>query len=779
MKKYIDTFSKDMRQHIYIWALGFAIVLNLDRILLGQWALLPITDTFDGPFQAAYIFAQNILKYGVISQSPEQVCGFSNLASSVPPVYIALMMVLPLYQSFLFLSLLAAFVAFLGMFLLLHDEFKLDQTASIVGALSFCSIAIPVWLGLSGVGIPLLICCFERIFEITSSFKKRLLSYLYILLYFGTSIFPIISLSLLFFYIFYYIFISNIKKTPRNILTISLIWCLFGLINLPAIMELITYLPTSHRVTWTIMGASQLGKTWGYAAITFMERLLSIKSVMGVMSAPSLLGTFIILFYFISIKSSDKDKLFYFPIFAVLFIEFYAFFLYNSPIFEILIPFLGLFKSANLDRLYYLLLTLFSILIAQASQHIISYNCVFSKNSWHLTVVSFVLYVVFVVAFNHNYYWQFIVQSLSLAIFLLLLYINYIKNNQYSIGNILIISFLFFCLANTLTDKLTIENIYNFQHRNKSPQIELIKHMEGNNLEFFRVVTLKQEGHQSQLLLNGFKCADGYVAVYPLAYKEYWAKVIEPEIKQSPIYTKGFLGSGSKVFLLDDSTAHQPLRRLNFNQNLLRLINVKYIFSGEKILDCEKYGLIEVAEVSRAYINAPKWKKYFRPWEYYVYKNKDFASPAFLTDAVRFFDGKDELLDELGKRDYAYLSTHTFALRGAATILESTGLDLAHSEILDIQLKPDQMTVRLRNRYPVILNLTTNYSRNWICEIDGRKAPIFNTYNAFMSVLVPPDSHLLIIEYHNTLLSYAYWVSIIGFVIINTYVVISLRGLGK
>ena len=33
----------------------------------------------------------------------------------------------------------------------------------------------------------------------------------------------------------------------------------------------------------------------------------------------------------------------------------------------------------------------------------------------------------------------------------------------------------------------------------------------------------------------------------------------------------------------------KPITELSFNPDLLRLINVKYIYTDEKILDCEKY----------------------------------------------------------------------------------------------------------------------------------------------------------------------------------------------
>lgn len=772
MKFSIDYHYTHFRQNIFIWALGVAVVLNLDKLILTQWAPTRIVDSFDGPFQSFYIFAKNILRYGFFSQTPYHLCGVSALTFSTPPLFLALMMFLPLYPCYIILSLLSVFVAFSGMFLLLHDDLKLNQSASIVSGLFFCSLDLHVAAGIGIFGLPLLVWCFERIFEINNPFKKKLVSYLYIVLYFSASMLPIFYLPAFIFFVLYFLFLSNIKRTTRNIVTIILIWCLFLLINLPTIVELINCIPTSHRVLFVNPDTS-----WCHGIIYFVKNLFNIDFHSSFMSTPSLLGIFIILFYFSSIKEAYNNKLFYFSISTVLAIECYVFFLSNTPFLKTLSSYVDVYNNFRSQRVALLLPILFSMLIGQASHYLVVYDLFSCKGAWFLTISSFCLYVVFGNYFRLFHLTSFILQAFNLAVLIVLVSFKYIFNKKYSLDKILIVSFLIFSFTTAIHDR-TYWGPYSFRRITTSPHIELIKYLERNNLDQFRVASHDGAG-LTQLLLNGFKCADGYVNVYPASYKEFWIKVIEPEINKSGVYKNYFLGFGGRVTLVDDS-ALRPLRELSFNLDLLRLINVKYLFFSMSILNCEKYGLIEIAEGSETLVNGPDWKlnKYLRPWEYYIYQNKNYCTPAFLTGKVRFFEKKDMLLNELGTHNFKYLSTHTFALTGVSNILKNTKLNLKESEIINIQLKPDEMTVWLRNRYPVILNWTTNYNPNWICEIDGRKVDIFIIYNTFMGVLVPPNSHIIKFKYQNILLWYAYWVCFVGFVIINAYVVISLKRFG-
>lgn len=765
------------------WALGVAVALNIDKIVLGPFAPVRCHDTFDGPFLITRLFAHNLFRYGLISQSPENVCG-ATIFCYPGIVTLPAVMLLPAYLSYLFLSIFLIFIAFLGMFLFLRDEFKVVEKASLIGALFFSSITICLSFGLAIAGMPLLFWCFERIFSKNYFFVKRLSAYLYMLIYFAGSNFGIIALPIFVFYFVYFLLISRIKKTKKNILTIILIWSLFLIMNLPLISELFSHMPASHRSFWQLPP----GMSWLYAAKCFIGSLFDIRMQYFYTTTPTLLGLLIILIYIFSSSRQYRDKYFYFPIISVLVIELVSFFLFQSPLWYALSGRLGFLKSLQFDRFAFLLVMIFSILIGQSSNFLIRQKYPVNKKAWYLSLSAVFLYVVSGIIFRlfpFNYFErlsdivrpvaELVIQLLSLGIFLLLIGIKVARNKKPPIFTALFTAFLFFSLANTLHSRVSF-GTENFRHYFRSPQIEKIKAIERGNIEKFRVADISG-ADQSKLLNNGFRCADGYVNVYPMAYKEFWAKVIEPEIRKSKKSRDYFSDRTSRVYLFYDGPKDQPIEKITFNPDLLRLINVKYIFSSRKVLDCAGYGFIEVAAKTDAYVNAPLWKKYFSEKEFYVYQNKYFAQPVFLTDSFIAFNTKGQLLEELGKKDYFYLVGHTFMLEADAQNLPSAALNAKNAEIKGYDLTPDKIRVWLRNQYPVILNWTTNYNKNWLCEIDGKKTPIFKIYNAFMGIVVPANSHVIEFRYRNVYLNYAYLISFLGFICINIYVIKHLKGI--
>lgn len=754
-----------------------AILLNIDRILLGHYSLVRTGDTLDGPIPWTRVFLNNILNYGIVSQSPENMCGISNHSFGQPPALLPIMFLLPLYLSYLFISLAIIFIGFLGMFLLLHDDFKCSQKASLIGALFFSFItSITPALVLTVPGIPLFIWCFERIFDNTYVFAKRLMMYSYILIYFIASSFVLIAPSILLFYIIFFIFFSKVKKSRKNIFTIVLIWGLFVLLNLPSFAELFSNLPTSQRNNLQF----NMGISWLSAAKNVIADIYS--------NTPSLLGLLIILIYILSSSKSDRNKYFYFPVISIVLIYLLGFLFVSKQFMGTLSSFFSILRSARLERIEYLLDVFISILIGQSCNYLIKKGYFSNRKAWYLSLCAVILYIG--LGLKYKLFdisdaciikilspLMLIIQFLSLAIFMAGIWLT--RGNKNSVFAVLFVSFALFLIAITGHARIFFgpENI---QHFYGSPQIETIKAIEKGNLGNFRVVDLNGS-HQSKLLINGFKCADGFANVYPQTYKEFWEKVIEPEIKGSERYRKELLGTCSFVHLFYSGPKNEPIKELSFNPDLLRLINVKYVFTDESILDCEKYGFIEIAAKSSAYVKNEafnsyfKWGKYFSKREFYVYKNKYYAAPVFLTGNLDTFDNKEQLLDQLGKNDYNYLIKHTFAFKDNVKSILSTNFNTTDSTIERYELTPDEIRVWLNNKYPVILNWTTNYNHNWSCEIDGKNTPIFRIYNSFMGVIVPPGHHVVILSYRNIYLDYAYLILVIGFIAINIHAIRYLK----
>ena len=336
---------------------------------------------------------------------------------------------------------------------------------------------------------------------------------------------------------------------------------------------------------------------------------------------------------------------------------------------------------------------------------------------------------------------------------------------------VLFVPFVFLAGGITLASKFHSMEIQNHYRLFNSGQIDRVKAIEKGNLDDFRVA--KVDGYYpGQLLHNGFKCVDAYVSLYPQSYKEVWSKIIEPDInRRDRPEAHSFIYDGTKVYLFDSSKKRSGIKELSFKNDILKLMNVKYLFSDFRVLNPGRYGMDEIAQRSPIYLGLPKWKKYFSKWEYYVYENREFAPPVFLTDYIDIFDNKEEVLDALGSQKYGYLRRHTLAAKKDLENISATGLSINNSEIIEYKLTPDRIDVTMRNEYPVLINWTRNYNKNWACKIDGTETKIFRIYNSFMGVVVPAGSQKVSFRYRNIYFQYACMISLLGIIIINVLII--------
>ncbi len=767
------------RKNIAKISLAIALAFNLDRIILGPFAPIRVSDAFNITYPFLNVYINNVLKYGLVSQSPEWICGVTN--SPLTPLlnYVVSGLVLPPYINYLLYAIVVEFIAFLGMFLLLQDGFKVNEKASFIVALFFTAIPTHLPEFSTVAGIPLLVWSLDKISDHSYSFKTKVLIYSYIVFYFSSSIFIHMSFVIVPFYFSYFLFVSKNPRGLKNVIILCLIFSLYLLIYLPPLSELYFHSHLGHRSSWH----SSIESSWVEAVKQFVGMVFYINMTDGAAySMPSLLGLLLVVYFIISSEKPDRDRYFYFSIIWMAFILLFAYFIFISPLWAYLKEILGVLKSFSFKRFYYVLMVVYAILIGLTSQRLMERSPKFNKKCWIISGLFVLTYIIsgFVliskgIVFGPEHWTiklnsQLMIQLYSLIVFLILLAIAIVKQKGVSLFTVLFIPFLLFSVLNTIHLRTWWgsggETYYNHFYSN---QIERVKEAEKDNIDNFRVVSVG--GKPEQLLHNGFKCADGYYALYPQTYKEFWAKVIEPVLRQDKGVEDLFLGSGNYVYLFNSLRDD----KLNFNLDLLRLINVKYLFCDSKIKNYEDYGLMEVLTPERGHSEYPVWVKWFEKAKFYVYQNKEFAPQVFLTDSMRVFGTREKLLDELGSKDFDYLKANTFVLKEDVKGAVREDINVKNSEITNYKLTPDWIKVSLKNQYPVILNWTRNYNTNWHCWVDGSEVEIFRIYNSFMGAVIPANSSLVEFRYINDNLTYAYIISILGFVTINVVVVTYLK----
>lgn len=760
--------------NIFKLSLLIAAICNFDKIILLPFSFINIHDGFDIGFLFAPVIAEDVFKYGLVAQTSRYLCGINSSAQQFPFSYTLISFLSAPHISYLIHSFVFIFIGFLGMFLLLRDDFELSDEATFLGALFFVSVPPEMFYTLIS-GIPLLIWALERVFDIDSYFYKKLLAYIYTVFYFFNTSVIFTPFSVIPFYFSYFFFISKAKKNIRNIITFFLLLGLYMIINLPVFVQMFFQSLGSQRISYNLEGKI----SWIVPLRDLISNLFSIDMTRqhGI-TVPSLLGIFIILYWLFSIKLKGINKKTAFILLWIAAIELFSFFIYPSPFWHSFQGHLGFLRTFQFQRLSYILVVPFSILIGIVANFLIDKNKISNNKAWIISLFCIFLYSLLIFKLRPDLKIQLYIQFFILCIFLVLLISKNYRIANFSVSTILLVPFTLFLITNSFCSRIINWDTNNFYHFFNSEQIEEIKKIEKDNLQNFRVAKVGGY-HPGQLLFNGFYCADGYSSVYPQAYKEFWAKVIEPELTQSSLFRDYFLGYGNRVYLYD-SLSSDTIKQLSFNPELLKLINVKYLFSSKKIIQCEKYGLLELIKIKEpSYSSNSKFEKFFKKAEFYVYQNETFAPPVFLTGSIELFDNKNGLLSELGRRKYDYLKEHTFALRQDLENLATDTLNISGSKIINYTLSPDCIFVKLSNQHPLILNWTRNYDTNWVCLIDGKKTKIFRIYNCFMGVILPAGSQSVEFCYRNVYLNYSYIILITGLIFISIFMIWSFSGHSK
>jgi hypothetical protein len=144
-------------------------------------------------------------------------------------------------------------------------------------------------------------------------------------------------------------------------------------------------------------------------------------------------------------------------------------------------------------------------------------------------------------------------------------------------------------------------------------QFEQIRDFIGRPASEYRVGSLGL--HPSIALHNGFYCVDGYLANYPLSYKQAFRRVIAAELGRSPSLKAYYDGWGSRCYLFSADIQNQAgrtflprslegvvVRNLTLDTRVLRGLGGRYVLSAVPIERPERKGLrlLRIFEHSRS-----------------------------------------------------------------------------------------------------------------------------------------------------------------------------------
>jgi len=272
------------------------------------------------------------------------------------------------------------------------------------------------------------------------------------------------------------------------------------------------------------------------------------------------------------------------------------------------------------------------------------------------------------------------------------------------------------------------------------------------NADPFRVATVyHDELHPAYANAYGLETVDGYVALYPLRYKQYWGKVIEPLTSVDQKYYDYFHGWGSRIYLFAPSSGEfDILDEVPFadyyNLDLLALANTKYIISPLP-LSHESLKLVASLPNGSESGNMSLLDRVRRTRGLYIYENELCLPRFFISDGITVFDTGDDLLQAMAEADIGTLRENVFVEQAFWNDMDAGLLGLSNAEI-EIQMdSPDRITLSVETDGRGILVVSNTYSPYWICKVNGVEKEIFPVYHTFMGVLLEESQSNVELEY--------------------------------
>jgi hypothetical protein len=269
----------------------------------------------------------------------------------------------------------------------------------------------------------------------------------------------------------------------------------------------------------------------------------------------------------------------------------------------------------------------------------------------------------------------------------------------------------------------------------------------------------------------GFETVDGYVSMYPKRYKEYWLRVLAAQ--QGNERHREFLGSNSMIYLYGNPTDRGPVCadggntcpvefENDYDLELLSLANVRYFISARRLKSphlsllpsATREALIKqqdlrlrqrlTIKLAGGYVGSPL----------YIYENKMMLPRYFLTEDVKLFAAKDELLLALSEANVTDLRRTAFIRRDDAekanladVLAKPQAAGIGPVTVKIVYHERDEIILQIETDHPHVLVAANSYSPFWKADLDGRALTVFPVYNAFQGVLVPKGSYRIRLRY--------------------------------
>jgi len=290
---------------------------------------------------------------------------------------------------------------------------------------------------------------------------------------------------------------------------------------------------------------------------------------------------------------------------------------------------------------------------------------------------------------------------------------------KYSSNLKIILISIIFGVAIIQSIKIKIQTLFNYAPYKTLYEIPDLKELSEKDKSIYRVATVTGGGvRPAYAYAYGLETVDGYMALYPQSYYDFWGKVISKIITNDREKYEDYISMGSRIYLYGPKD-YDNLDIIEFEKyydlNLLSLANVKYIIS-RKPLEGNKLVLLQ----SQYREEIKDWKqltntqkvfyflkgRYFGP-SLYIYENKNVLPRFFILKEGKIVNGD--------------------------VIVEQYSPDLIK---LSVTLNDDSQLIASINYYPF-----------WHVSVDGKQREVYKYLDTFMTINVYKNEHSITFKY--------------------------------
>lgn len=725
-----------------------ALAFCLDTTILGPLSLVRVHDTFDGTYLHQFARGRELLEYGLHSWNPlyaggspafaDQLSayGFINLLSQFLPIW--------LINAALRLLLITA--AGWGTFRLLRERLETSVLAGALGACVFMFSAQYLVVGrVFEYVFPMFFVWSLDLFNATLPLRRRALCLAGMLLFYGLS-FVVITLPC--FSVAHLGLVLGLGprvRTRAHIAGVFALWTGYVLVFVPAMASLLGYIPYAQRDYTPAVYIN----FWDAAEhfLRFLgQSLINPAMLLVSLGLPAMLRK----------RFTALALAFIIPpaLISTLFLGRFSDWLQHS--------FLAKMDLSNAD---FLVPLGYALALALALDALLRGG---RKCWWALAAASAALAALYAV--NEASGEEVLVNVAFLAAGLSLVRLC---GHDARTRSRLAASGLALALAAAAMVAFSIQRLslpYAMYGKFFGNHVSLEQLAEKNRTSPFRVGCV---GLPAALPLGyGLESAEHRGVLVNKYYKQLFGKMVAPQIA-APQNRDHFATNWQNLHLLyvgqlGDSML-PPYQASNWNPELLRLFNIRYLVSFKPIEGIEAYADLRDSSPNRTPVPLLRGTpvERFTTMPLWVYEVRDVLPRGWLAGSAVTLAERQQVLEALGGASGAALADTAFLAAGDAPpdlSLPAPGQASGPAGVVRvISYSPDRIVFEGQAQRPGVLLVSNNFDEHWNAVVNGEPEQVFRADHAFQGVRIArPGPFRAELTYSNRLIWQLHWVSLAG-----------------